>query len=269
MGCLKFTYSKNLSPLKLAYSKASEEKNNVQEFFSIDPLAAKYPDVSPYAFCLNNPIYYVDPDGRDPREGNQVVKVNFDKAFVMKINDDDEKFTTYDNVLRSRAADHFAHNTTIGGRMRFFGGINAAFFRLAQNVAKVEEIMREKVSPADVGNQFLRASKSSTGYDYIEFNSASTQMTYREVRNLGEGFENVVTFKQVQETGDDGDGTVQRVVQQSWTTLYTQHNEKTGKDEKMFKTSTLNYSYDESGNANITQEIKFEKAEPEKYTPTK
>ncbi len=32
---------------------------------SVDPLAAKYPSLSPYAFCANNPIIYVDKDGRE------------------------------------------------------------------------------------------------------------------------------------------------------------------------------------------------------------
>lgn len=32
---------------------------------SVDPLAKKYPGVSPYAFCLDNPVIYKDPDGRD------------------------------------------------------------------------------------------------------------------------------------------------------------------------------------------------------------
>ncbi|MCK6612179.1 MAG: RHS repeat-associated core domain-containing protein, partial [Bacteroidia bacterium] len=34
-------------------------------FLSLDPLAAKYPGISPYAYCLNNPLIYVDKDGRD------------------------------------------------------------------------------------------------------------------------------------------------------------------------------------------------------------
>ena len=30
----------------------------------VDPLAEKYPSIAPYAYCLNNPIKCVDPDGR-------------------------------------------------------------------------------------------------------------------------------------------------------------------------------------------------------------
>ena len=32
---------------------------------TMDPLAEKYYDISPYAYCGNNPINYFDPDGRD------------------------------------------------------------------------------------------------------------------------------------------------------------------------------------------------------------
>ena len=31
----------------------------------VDPLAEKYYNVSPYVYCMNNPINAVDPDGRD------------------------------------------------------------------------------------------------------------------------------------------------------------------------------------------------------------
>ncbi|MBN9482151.1 MAG: hypothetical protein BGO70_16400 [Bacteroidetes bacterium 43-93] len=33
---------------------------------NVDPLASKFPSISPYAFCNNNPIYYVDPSGAAP-----------------------------------------------------------------------------------------------------------------------------------------------------------------------------------------------------------
>ena len=34
-------------------------------WFNLDPLAEKYYGISPYAFCINNPVKFVDPDGRD------------------------------------------------------------------------------------------------------------------------------------------------------------------------------------------------------------
>ncbi|MDR0232139.1 MAG: hypothetical protein LBI82_08485 [Dysgonamonadaceae bacterium] len=36
----------------------------VPGFTTLDPLAEKYYSISPYAYCANNPIKYIDPDGR-------------------------------------------------------------------------------------------------------------------------------------------------------------------------------------------------------------
>jgi len=47
------------------------------KWLSVDPLVAKYPYVSPYSFCANNPIIYIDPDGK------KVVLVG-DQEFVNK-----------------------------------------------------------------------------------------------------------------------------------------------------------------------------------------
>lgn len=35
-----------------------------KKFLTIDPFAEKYYSISPYAYCMNNPVKYVDPDGR-------------------------------------------------------------------------------------------------------------------------------------------------------------------------------------------------------------
>ncbi len=35
-------------------------------WYGVDPLVAKYPSISSYVYCANNPIIFVDPDGQEP-----------------------------------------------------------------------------------------------------------------------------------------------------------------------------------------------------------
>lgn len=47
------------------YSESTLEPEIVSRWLSPDPLAVKYPEMSPYHFVKNNPIIYIDPDGRE------------------------------------------------------------------------------------------------------------------------------------------------------------------------------------------------------------
>jgi hypothetical protein len=47
----------------------------IGRFTTMDPLAEKYYSISPYAYCLNNPIRYIDVDGQAPGDAFKTVKI--------------------------------------------------------------------------------------------------------------------------------------------------------------------------------------------------
>lgn len=50
------------------YHGARYYNRDLGRYLSVDPLATKHPDVSPYVYVLNNPIRFIDPDGRTEDE---------------------------------------------------------------------------------------------------------------------------------------------------------------------------------------------------------
>ncbi len=52
----------------------------VGRFTTMDPLAEKYYSTSPYAYCLNNPVKYIDPTGKI------IVLFNVNSSFKTQIN---------------------------------------------------------------------------------------------------------------------------------------------------------------------------------------
>ncbi len=47
------------------YYGARYYDSDLSIWLSIDPLASKYPNLSPYVYCMNNPVKLIDPDGRE------------------------------------------------------------------------------------------------------------------------------------------------------------------------------------------------------------
>lgn len=66
----------------------------------IDPLAEKYPGVSPHVYCLDNPVLYVDPNGMYTevaanKDGTYTVvnsKFNDDKSIYIVSQNKDGKY---------------------------------------------------------------------------------------------------------------------------------------------------------------------------------
>ncbi|MCL1937620.1 MAG: hypothetical protein FWF52_04400 [Candidatus Azobacteroides sp.] len=46
-------------------TEVSYKADNTSRFMTIDPVAEKYPELSPYVYCNNNPVRYIDPNGKE------------------------------------------------------------------------------------------------------------------------------------------------------------------------------------------------------------
>ena len=67
-----------------------------------DPLADKYPSVSPYAYCNSNPVNFVDPDGKAvyySRKGDFLASDNVDDGIIYLVNDKYLNITDYSAAL--------------------------------------------------------------------------------------------------------------------------------------------------------------------------
>jgi hypothetical protein len=65
MGCLQLGYYEH-NRVRAHERTRSGEANMVLCWLSVDPLAERGPQYSPYSFCFDNPMHFTDPDGRWP-----------------------------------------------------------------------------------------------------------------------------------------------------------------------------------------------------------
>ena len=74
---LTYTFSakERDSETGLSYFGSRYYSSDMSVWLSVDPMAAKYPSLSPYVYCSNNPVRVVDPDGEEiwivGEDGNQ------------------------------------------------------------------------------------------------------------------------------------------------------------------------------------------------------
>ncbi|NDV79989.1 RHS repeat domain-containing protein, partial [Dysgonomonas sp. 511] len=107
--------------------------STVPRFTTVDPLAEKYYSISPYVYCLNNPLKFIDPDGKEAKE----------KPIKLFSPKDDSKFSKSADNFKYKTGDNifyvFAHGST--GSLAYYDGEKT---QSATNPKKINEILSEK-----------------------------------------------------------------------------------------------------------------------------
>jgi RHS repeat-associated protein len=65
----KYSAKEKDEETQYSYFGARYYNSDISVWLSVDPLAAKYPSLSPYAYCANNPLFFIDPNGMDLEVG--------------------------------------------------------------------------------------------------------------------------------------------------------------------------------------------------------
>ena len=83
----RYTFSAKEKDIETGYSYFGSRYYNsdLSIWLSVDPMADKYPSMSPYVYCANNPVRLVDPNGEEIWEINEEGRIiNHDKSFTEK-----------------------------------------------------------------------------------------------------------------------------------------------------------------------------------------
>ncbi|HCT86139.1 MAG TPA: hypothetical protein DF296_13190, partial [Candidatus Margulisbacteria bacterium] len=131
----------------------------IARFVSVDPLQLKYPHYTPYQYAGNNPLFYIDPDGRDIIPWNKtkvytfklpftngissIINTSFKgftneqgKAFTLKINEmlkKDGLFkTAYERIEKSKSSFQYK-------ALEFEGGVIGAMKKAEHGLGKYKD----------------------------------------------------------------------------------------------------------------------------------
>lgn len=131
--------------------------------WQIDPLAAKYPDISPYAAFANNPILYVDPDGREIVRSTAFLNSSYNTVFVkMTANSVFKKFTNIFSAPATTANFNYNLGYQKESTVKDCPTCKDALAQTFQTPAHIFEDYKGNVIAADVPTSFYWAPMTKT-----------------------------------------------------------------------------------------------------------
>jgi hypothetical protein len=125
-------------------------------WLSVDPMADKYPSISPYAYCNWNPVKLKDPDGMETIENDDGWKIDRHKKTITRV---------------SCQGGEIFHNINDGGSSRFFAGSREDVLNEFDGFTLIDNVENDcDGAPLSIPQSSAESSQDGGGF----YNPAST-----------------------------------------------------------------------------------------------
>jgi len=186
------------SLLTVHYNAARLYHSTASVWLSVDPLSDKYPNVSPYVYCANNPVRLVDPDGREWEiEGicyipgssydgdNETVRAEWNSMNEIYATTEGKKVIDAMNeqgVLYSITSDYCPSATSVGGAYQSKGDGTGGTIYLNGNAKSVGPLAHEMFH----GYQDFKGQGQSSIHNEVQARIFSTIMSIMTVGGMNQ-----------------------------------------------------------------------------------
>ncbi len=178
----------------------------IMRFSQVDPLAEKYYSVSPYAYCLNNPVIHIDPDGKQTNRYYTNLRREMIEEMQAKMYADEQGRDMLDRaqdfITSDYSSDYSDFSKCYAGKgggggsesskkgLPTIDGVTTAWSpeKIMENAEKVisNPVVQTLINVADdlkytkgIGNVFTALSVSSDLYQYRSSNIDKMTFSYR------------------------------------------------------------------------------------------
>lgn len=130
-------------------------KEDLARFTTMDPMSEKYYSISPYAYCANNPVRFIDPNGMEFT----------DRAwdYIMKLSENISKRFWNNSVEINKIQKEISA-----------GGLSERQLKRKEN--KIASLEKENTSLTETRDEFRALAQSSQKYDIYTDNSMSSSV---------------------------------------------------------------------------------------------
>ena len=131
-------------------------------WFTTDPLSEKYYGLSPYVYCGNNPLRYVDPDGKEWKEKKDE---EIAKQLQQQIASRDKSLAKQETSINAKI-EKIENNTKLS--------VEKKTQRIAKQQGKLENIQFQRTLLSNLDNGITQLGNSKTSYTFNTVEAGTT-----------------------------------------------------------------------------------------------